>query len=196
MYLSILAAGLVDLCTLRYPDLPPGLGGLVLVCGFASQGFILVFHLTGPELDIRLHTLLVVASFGAAAAIAAALLRAHSQCAAFVRCVVMLTLGSFYIQAGDLMFRRPAFDSHEGASIAPALFVLHAAGWGACIVCFLLVSLQSVAGGGTGRSSPTHALGDADARELPAAVEEGGALLCTALPAGKARQSPAAKLQD
>ena len=120
MYASVLWSGLVDLACLRHDaHVPRGLDGLTLAAGFAAQAFVLVFHLTGPALDIRLHALLVVASFGAAAAIAVAVQLPHSELAAFARCVALLTLGSFWIQVGDLMFCRPSFDTNEGVAIAP-----------------------------------------------------------------------------
>lgn len=141
MYASILWSGLVDLaCLRREAHLPRGLDGLTLAAGFAAQAFVLVFHLTGPALDVRLHALLVVASFGAAAAIAAAVWLPHSELAAFGRCVALLTLGSFWIQVGDLMFRRPSFDTNEGVAIAPTLFVVHVFSWSVALVGGLLLT--------------------------------------------------------
>jgi hypothetical protein len=140
-YASILWSGLVDLaCLRRDAHVPRGLDGLTLAAGFAAQAFVLVFHLTGPALDVRLHALLVVASLGAAAAIAVAVYLPHSELAAFGRYVTLLTLGSFWIQAGDLMFCRPSFDTNEGVAIAPTLFVVHVFGWSAALVGGLLLT--------------------------------------------------------
>ena len=99
MYASVLWSGLVDLACVRHDaQLPKAFDGLSLSAGFAAQAFVLVFHLTGPALDIRLHALLVVASFGVAAATAVAAYLPHSELAAFGRCVALLTLGSFWLQ--------------------------------------------------------------------------------------------------
>ena len=141
MYASVLWSGLVDLaCLRRDAHVPRGLDGLTLAAGFAAQAFVLVFHLTGPALDIRLHALLVVASFGAAAAIALAMYLPHSELAAFGRCVSLLTLGSFWIQVGDLMFCRPSFDSNEGVAIAPTIFVFHVFAWSVALLACLLIT--------------------------------------------------------
>ena len=140
MYASVLWSGAVDLaCLRRGAHVPRGLDGLTLAAGFAAQAFVLVFHLTGPALDIRLHALLVVASFGAATTIALATFLPHSELAGFARCVALLTLGSFWIQVGDLMFCRPSFDTNEGVAIAPTIFVFHVFAWSVALVgCLLL----------------------------------------------------------
>lgn len=145
MYASILWSGLLDLACLRQDvHVPRGLEGLMLSAGFAAQAFVLVFHLTGPALDVRLHSLLVVATFGVAAAVAVALLLPHSELAAFVRCVALLTLGSFWIQVGDLIYCRPAYDTPEGVAIAPTILVFHVFAWSVALVgCLLLAPFRA-----------------------------------------------------
>jgi hypothetical protein len=196
MYLSVLLCGVTDLAMLRVPSLPPGLDGLALVCAFLSQGFTLAFHLSGAELDVRIHLLLVIATWGAAAAIAVALLCPASRLAGFVRCVAMLSLGSFYMEAGDLLYARPAFDSHEGATLAPNIFILHYGAWGCFVFCLLLLAARMGIGGGAA-IAVVHAHADEDAR---AADEEAGAVMCSALAAGlPCRPAPsacAAKAQE
>jgi hypothetical protein len=105
--------------------------------------------------------LLVVASFGVAAATAVAAYLPHSELASFGRCVALLTLGSWWIQerlpnrcsftihtrlthlnpqVGDLMFCRPSFDTNEGVAIAPTLFIFHVFAWSAALVGLLLLT--------------------------------------------------------
>ena len=177
MYASICFSGVLDLAYLRYPALPPGLDALALAAGFASQGFILMFHLSaGPQLDVRLHLLLVVASYAVAAAIGLALLLPRSQLAAFARCVSILTLGSFYIQTGDLIYTRPAFDSNEGATLAPSIFVTHVGGWSLLLLCALL--LAGAGGAPAAAGTAPHADGDSSASDEEAGAK---ALAATAL---------------
>jgi len=141
MYLSIMASGLADFARHYYPELPAEVPSLFLSAAFFSQGLILIFHLTGPAFDIRLHALLAFASFAAAAAIALNGALPASLPACLLRCVSLLTLGSFWIQSGDLMFNRPAFDTVEGIAIAPAIFCLHAAGWALLLLAALVAAL-------------------------------------------------------
>ena len=138
MYLSIAASGLADFARHWYPEIPCELPSLFLATAFFSQGFILVFHLTGPDFDIRLHALLAFASFATAGALALSGARPESVAACLLRCVCLLTLGSFWIQSGDLMFNRPAFDTPEGIAIAPALLCLHTAGWALLLLAGLV----------------------------------------------------------
>jgi hypothetical protein len=195
MYVSVLCCGVADLAVLRVPGLPPGLDGLALVTAFLSQGFTLAFHLSGPELDVRVHLLLVIATWGAAAAIAVALLCPASRLAGFVRCVAMLSLGSFYIQAGDLLYARPAFDSHEGATLAPNIFLLHYAAWSALMFCLLLLAAHTGTGGGAATAVVHAHADDGDAR----GSDEEAAVVCSALAAGFAcrpASSATMKVQD
>ena len=113
-----------------------GVDGIALVAAFASQALILVFHLTGPPLDIRLHSLLVLASAITAACIAASLAAPRSAVLAYLRCISLLALGSFWIQTGDLSYKRPAFDTNEGVAIAPLLLLVHYAAWGVALLFF------------------------------------------------------------
>lgn len=101
---------------------------------FGAQAFILVFHLTGPELDIRLHTLLALATLAVAASVAAAGAFPASSLACYARVVSLLNLGSFWIQTGLLMYNRPAFDTPEGVAMAPIIFVLHLFGWAVALL--------------------------------------------------------------
>ena len=149
MYLGIIAAGALDLLVAHRPALSLrdgptsgmlGVEGVALASAFASQGFVLVFHLTGPALDIRLHALLVVASFLTAASIALALACTRSSLLAYLRCVSLLALGSFWIQTGDLSYRRPAFDTNEGVAIAPLLLLAHYAFWGVALLALLALA--------------------------------------------------------
>lgn len=150
MYLSIAASGGADLLCCCHPgSMPEGLDFLVLAGGFFSQGFILIFHLTGPALDIRLHALLAVASFAAAASVALSGVYPHSSLAHLVRCACLLTLGSFWWGAGDLMFNRAAYDSNEGVAISPALYVLHVAGWMNLLVMAMVACAPARAAGGS-----------------------------------------------
>jgi hypothetical protein len=143
MYLSIAASGLADFARHWYPEIPAEVPSLFLATAFFSQGFILVFHLTGPDFDIRLHALLAFASFATAFSLALSGLRPDSLMACLLRCVCLLSLGSFWIQAGDLMFNRPAFDSVEGIAIAPALLCLHTAGWALLLLAGLVAVLPA-----------------------------------------------------
>jgi hypothetical protein len=145
MYLTIALSGCVDLARVYVPSLPSELASLFLSSAFFSQGFILVFHLTGPELDKRLHAILACASFGACSAMGLSGALPHSMPAAFARCVALLSLGSFWIHSGDLMFKRPAFDTPEGVAIAPALFVIHVACWSIALMAAMLGLLRGVA---------------------------------------------------
>jgi hypothetical protein len=194
MYVSILCSGFTDLAARHFPGAPPaglpaGLDGLVLVGGFVSQALIMQFHLSGPQLDVRLHTLLLLATYAAAATIAAALLRPSSSLAALCRCVALLTLGSFYCTTGDLIYRRPAFDSVEGAAIAPVIFLLHASAWTAFVVGAVLVVLQLSRGGAE------HSAAHAHAEEAQCAAEQGCGAACAA--GGKpCRPACAAKVED
>lgn len=145
MYVSVLLCGLLDMFIARTPALALldgsgscllGVDGIALVAAFASQALILVFHLTGPSLDIRLHSLLVLASAITAACIAASLAAPRSAVLAYLRCISLLALGSFWIQTGDLSYKRPAFDTNEGVAIAPLLLLVHYAAWGVALLFF------------------------------------------------------------
>lgn len=200
MYTSILLSGAVDLAVLRTPGMPHGLDSLALCCAFVAMGLVLNFHLSGPPLDVRLHMLLVLATYGVAAVNAVALLLPTSRVAGFARCVTLLALGSFWIQAGHLMYRCPAFDSNEGVAIAPIIFVAHYAAWATCVFLCLLVALRSGLGHGGASSCNgscscvARSHGDLDA---PAGDEEVGATPCAP---GKCRQAGAScgatKAQD
>ena len=167
MYLSIVLSGMADLAYLRYGEaLPAGLDGLALLAGFAMQAFILVFHLGSVALDQRLHLLLVMASANVAISTGAALRWPRSAAAGFVRCVAILTLGSFYIQVGDLMFCRPAFDSVEGTALAPTIFLLHGLGWSVLLFGAQLLLLRA-RGAGKVSHSRARTMAVDDGKPLP-----------------------------
>ena len=185
MYLGIISAGALDLLIARRPALALrdgptsgmlGVDGVALAAAFASQGFVLVFHLTGPELDIRLHSLLVVASFLTAASIALALACPRSNLLAYLRCVCLLALGSFWIQTGDLSYRRPAFDTNEGVAIAPLLLLAHYGAWGVAVLVLLALAASPPAPqGGAVAAVSMHRRRRGKEMDVDLALEEGTA---------------------
>lgn len=141
MYASVGASAFADIARFSYPAaIPASVPSLFLACAFLSQALILAFHLQGNELDIALHTLLMLASAALGVASLASGIMPDSLAACLARCGSMLTLGSFWVQSGDLIFntQRAAFRSSDGVATVPALFCLHVAGWSllllACMV--------------------------------------------------------------
>ncbi|KAJ1451944.1 hypothetical protein M885DRAFT_569315 [Pelagophyceae sp. CCMP2097] len=135
MYASVMFSGAVDVAGLFGSAAADAARSSAILAGaFAAQGATLAFHLTGPRLDVVLHTLLALQSLLCAAAIAFGAGDASSPHRMFAKCVSLLTLGSFWIHAGVMMFQQPAFDTPEGAALAPAVWILHLFIWAAAVL--------------------------------------------------------------
>ena len=136
--LAVSASGLVDLQRLRRPELPP-VDSAFLVGALFVNGFAFHFHTFGPVLDSRLHLMLAYACYAASAASAWSCASPHSVTACFARCVALLTMGSMWMQTGDTIYHRPAFDNETGAMLAPTMLCAHLTAW-ALVLVFALSS--------------------------------------------------------
>lgn len=111
--------------------------------GVAFMGVALLFnsHLHGRvDLDVHLHVLVFNVSFVIALVFAAEALFPRQQALAFMRSLLILLLGMWFVKVGDILYRNPWPVDEHGIMQATTLFVMFS----------LIASLVTVAAVATG----------------------------------------------
>lgn len=86
------------------------------------------FHLKGPELEVKVHLLLVLIMFTTAILCFLEMRYPNSALLSFARAASVFFQGTWFIQIGHILYAGdPAWDIHEmgGPMFAPVVFCMH-----------------------------------------------------------------------
>ncbi|KAI8462463.1 MAG: hypothetical protein J3K34DRAFT_527728 [Monoraphidium minutum] len=126
-----------------------------LVLGFLSATLLMGLHAKPQQLDNILHLLLMLAMAAATAVSAAEALFPQSFVLAAARPMVLVLVGTWFVQIGRILFMGdPAWslDDHSGVHMAPIMFVMHIFFICAAFLClFTALRAARARGGALGR---------------------------------------------
>ncbi|DBB05337.1 hypothetical protein WJX82_005298 [Trebouxia sp. C0006] len=104
MYLAFMLAGLVDMLA-HYTQLPSGIDQGALAMAYVIEGLLFAFHLRGDQLDVEIHTLLVITIFLTAIVILAEIQHKSNVLLASLRPILVIMQGVWFVQAAFILFR-------------------------------------------------------------------------------------------
>lgn len=129
MYFAFVASGIADLAV-HHLRVNKGFSRAFLGLGFLIEGVLLVFHLKGPEVEIKVHLILALQVFATVIAMAFEAAWPHNVVAALARPYLTIIQGAWWIQTAYVMYRKlVAWDPEYMGSdmMVPVLCVFHLA---------------------------------------------------------------------
>jgi hypothetical protein len=129
MYSAFLVSGVVDLIGFYTSPgtLPAGTEHGFLGLSLLIEGLLFAFHLKGTLLDMRVHLILVMVVFLAAAVCFAEVAKPHSIVVSTVRAQLVMLQGLWFYQIAAILFKdNPAWDptTHGSVMMVPFFFVM------------------------------------------------------------------------
>eukprot|EP00891_Asterochloris_glomerata_P005086 jgi/Astpho2/5086/Aster-08022 len=130
MYLAFLLSGIVDLLC-HYADMPSGIDHASLSMAVLVEGLLFAFHLQahrseGAQLDVRVHTLLVITILCTFVVIVGETCRPNSFLLAAARPMLIIMQGIWLVQVAHILYRDNMQwdpDYHGSAMFVPVVYV-------------------------------------------------------------------------